>query len=90
VLELPDILTAGTEEQAIARVEDGTRIADLRRLKPREREALTLKALGYSYNEICELTNASHTAVNRRLAEGRARLRKLGRDRVQEQSGGAT
>ena len=49
----------------------------LRRLKPQERRALCLKAEGYSYAEICELTGWSYTKVNRCLAEGRARLRAL-------------
>jgi DNA-directed RNA polymerase specialized sigma24 family protein len=40
------------------------------RLKPREREALYLKALGHSYHEIAALTDATYTAVNRRLARG--------------------
>jgi RNA polymerase sigma factor (sigma-70 family) len=82
VPELVDALTPGTDEQAIARAEDANRLVYLRRLKPREREALTLKALGYSYNEIADLTNASHTAVNRRLAEGRARLREMTSDQA--------
>jgi DNA-directed RNA polymerase specialized sigma24 family protein len=55
-----------------------------RQLKPREREALFLKALGYSYNEIARLTDSTYTAVNRRLTEGRARLRRLARDRGEE------
>ena len=50
----------------------------LARLKPHERRALCLKAEGYSYAEICELTGWSYTKVNRCLAEGRARLRRLG------------
>jgi DNA-directed RNA polymerase specialized sigma24 family protein len=50
--EPANTLRAGTGEQAIARVEQENRMADLRRLKPREREALALKALGYSYKEI--------------------------------------
>lgn len=44
-------------------------------LKPVERQALALKALGYAYTEIGELTEATYTAVNRRLTEGRAALR---------------
>jgi RNA polymerase sigma factor (sigma-70 family) len=55
-------------------------VRDFALLKPREREALYLKALGYSYHEIAHLTNATHTAVNRRINEGRARLRKLARE----------
>ena len=47
----------------------------LARLKPAEREALGLFALGYSYREICELTGWTYTRVNRCIAEGRARLR---------------
>ncbi len=45
-------------------------------LKRDERRALSLLALGYSYSEICELTEWSYTKVNRCLAEGRAALRR--------------
>jgi RNA polymerase sigma factor (sigma-70 family) len=65
----------GADERALERIEHGERIQAFRQLKPREREALYLKALGHSYNEIGELTGASYTAVNRRIAEGRAVLR---------------
>ncbi len=51
----------------------------LARLKPDQRHALVLKGEGYSYREICELTGWTYTKVNRCLAEGRARLRQLGR-----------
>jgi DNA-directed RNA polymerase specialized sigma24 family protein len=40
-----------------------------------ERRALLLKAGGYSYHEIAALTASTYTAVNRRLTEGRNRLR---------------
>ena len=50
----------------------------LARLKADERRALVLKGQGYSYREICELTGWTYTKVNRCLAEGRARLRRLG------------
>ena len=73
------------DEQALARIEHAERVADLRTLKESERRALYLKALGYSYNEICDLTAASYTAVNRRLSGGRARLRALERERDAEQ-----
>jgi RNA polymerase sigma factor (sigma-70 family) len=43
----------------------------LARLKPHEIRALLLKAEGYSYREICELTGWSYTKVNRLLTEGR-------------------
>jgi RNA polymerase sigma factor (sigma-70 family) len=49
----------------------------LAQLKPQERRALVLRAEGYSYAEICEITGWTHTKVNRCLAEGRARLREL-------------
>lgn len=49
----------------------------LRTLKPAELSALTLLAEGYSYAEIGEMTGFSQTKVNRVLAEGRDRFRKL-------------
>ena len=41
------------------------------RLKPQELRALLLKAEGYSYQEICEITGWTYTKVNRCLTEGR-------------------
>jgi RNA polymerase sigma factor (sigma-70 family) len=49
----------------------------LRALKPAELRALTLLAAGYSYAEIGELTGFSHTKVNRCVAEGRERFRRV-------------
>jgi RNA polymerase sigma factor (sigma-70 family) len=49
----------------------------LAELKPQERRALSLLALGYSYAEIGEITGWTHTKINRCIAEGRARLRRL-------------
>ncbi|HEX5983096.1 MAG TPA: sigma-70 family RNA polymerase sigma factor, partial [Solirubrobacterales bacterium] len=46
-------------------------------LKPQELRALTLLAEGYSYLEIGAITGYSQTKVNRCLAEGRERFRKL-------------
>ncbi|MEA2396562.1 MAG: hypothetical protein QOK25_118 [Thermoleophilaceae bacterium] len=43
----------------------------LRRLKPHEVRALTLKAQGLSYQEICDATGWTYTKVNRCLSEGR-------------------
>jgi RNA polymerase sigma factor (sigma-70 family) len=43
----------------------------IRRLKPQELRALLLKAEGYSYREICDLTGWTYTKVNRCLTEGR-------------------
>lgn len=58
--------------EAIARSREA-----LRALKPQELRALTLLAEGYSYVEIGEVTGYSQTKVNRCLAEGRERFRKL-------------
>ncbi|HEX8054311.1 MAG TPA: sigma-70 family RNA polymerase sigma factor, partial [Thermoleophilaceae bacterium] len=46
----------------------------MRRLKPQEVRALTLKAEGLSYREICDETGWSYTKVNRCLSEGRRRF----------------
>jgi len=48
----------------------------LRRLKPQEARALRLKAEGYSYKEICRITDWTYTKVNRCLTEGRRALRR--------------
>ena len=49
----------------------------LQALKPQELRALGLLAEGYSYAEIGEITGFSRTKVNRCLAEGRERFRRL-------------
>lgn len=49
----------------------------LQALKPQELRTLTLLAQGYSYAEIGEITGFSQTKVNRCLAEGRERFRRL-------------
>ncbi len=46
----------------------------LRQLKPQEIRALVLKAEGYSYAEICDITGWTYTKVNRCLTEGRQAL----------------
>jgi RNA polymerase sigma factor (sigma-70 family) len=58
--------------EAIARSREA-----LQALKPQELRALTLLAEGYSYAEIAEITGFSRTKINRCLAEGRERFRKL-------------
>jgi RNA polymerase sigma factor (sigma-70 family) len=58
--------------EAIARSREA-----LQALKPAELRALSLLAEGYSYAEIGELTGFSRTKINRVLAEGRERFRKL-------------
>ncbi|MEX2107930.1 MAG: sigma-70 family RNA polymerase sigma factor [Solirubrobacterales bacterium] len=49
----------------------------LQTLKPAELRALTLLAEGYSYAEISSITGFSPTKVNRALAEGRERFRRM-------------
>jgi len=49
----------------------------LQALKPQELRALSLLAEGYSYKEIGEITGFSHTKINRCLAEGREKFRRL-------------
>ncbi len=58
--------------EAIARSREA-----LRALKPQELRALTLLAEGFSYAEIGARTGWTRTKVNRCLAEGRDRFRKL-------------
>ena len=49
----------------------------LQALKPQELRALSLLAEGYSYAEIGEITGFSRTKINRCLAEGRERFRRI-------------
>jgi RNA polymerase sigma factor (sigma-70 family) len=65
---------AATHDQA-ERYEDLRQGAEaLGQLKPQEIRALLLRAEGYSYAEICEITGWSYTKVNRCLTEGRQAL----------------
>jgi len=63
------------------RVERGEEIARsreaLKALKPAELRALSLLAQGYSYAEIGKITGFSPAKINRSLAEGRERFRRL-------------
>jgi DNA-directed RNA polymerase specialized sigma24 family protein len=72
----------GVEDDALAAVEHRERVTVFRTLKARERRELFLQALGYRYEEIAAMTGSSYTGVNRRLAEGRAQLRRRERDRM--------
>ena len=65
---------AATHDQAerMERLRQGAEA--LHRLKPQEMRALLLKAEGYSYAEIAEITGWSYTKVNRCLTEGRRAL----------------
>jgi RNA polymerase sigma factor (sigma-70 family) len=69
--------SAGPAERAERRESIARSREALRALKPHELRALTLLAEGYSYVEIGEITGFSHTKINRSLAEGRERFRKL-------------
>jgi RNA polymerase sigma factor (sigma-70 family) len=65
---------AATHDQA-ERYEDLRQGAEaLGQLKPQEIRALLLRAEGYSYAEICDITGWSYTKVNRCLTEGRQAL----------------
>jgi RNA polymerase sigma factor (sigma-70 family) len=69
---------SATPEERVERREEIARSREaLRALKPQELRALGLLAEGYSYAEIGEITGYSRTKVNRCLAEGRERFRKL-------------
>jgi RNA polymerase sigma factor (sigma-70 family) len=65
---------AATHDQA-ERYEELRQGAEaLAQLKPQEIRALLLRAEGYSYAEICEITGWTYTKVNRCLTEGRQAL----------------
>ena len=79
--ELIDAVTCkrpGPSEHAEWRERAKAAARALLALKPQERRALLLQAQGYSYAEICRITGWTYTKTNRCLAEGRARLRRLG------------
>jgi RNA polymerase sigma factor (sigma-70 family) len=65
---------AATSDQA-ERYEDLRQGAEaLGQLKPQEIRALLLRAEGFTYAEICEITGWTYTKVNRCLTEGRRAL----------------
>lgn len=68
---------AGPGERTEQREQTARSREALQALKPAELRALTLLAAGYSYVEIGEITGFSQTKVNRCLAEGRERFRRL-------------
>jgi RNA polymerase sigma factor (sigma-70 family) len=86
--ELPEPIADGrdVDDQVAARIQLAERRDDIRQLKPQERRALFLKGMGYSYAEIMTLTGATYTAVNRRITEGRAELRRSERERAEPQA----
>jgi RNA polymerase sigma factor (sigma-70 family) len=63
--------TASPEDRVLAADRVARSAEALHALKPQEVRALWLKALGHSYEQICEVTGWSYTKVNRCLAEGR-------------------
>jgi RNA polymerase sigma factor (sigma-70 family) len=69
--------SAGPAERAERREAIARSREALQTLKPQELRALTLLAEGYSYAEIGAITQWSHTKVNRLLAEGRERFRRM-------------
>ena len=66
--------SAGPNEQAASRERVARSREALRALKPQELRALILKAQGYSYAEIGEITGWTYTKINRCMAEGRKRF----------------
>lgn len=68
---------AGPSEQLESREQIARSREALQTLKPAELRALTLLAAGYSYAEIGEITGYTKTKINRCLAEGRERLRRV-------------
>ena len=71
----PAGLSSDPLDRVIAAEEHAARLDRFARAKPRERRELLLKAAGYRYAEIAEITGSTYTAVNRRLTEGRRRIR---------------
>lgn len=79
----PDALARNVDTHPVAEdhVDDHVATLDkldtLAELTPRHRELLALQAAGYSYQEICQITGTSYTAVNRHITLARANLRQL-------------
>jgi RNA polymerase sigma factor (sigma-70 family) len=76
IARIPAVL-AGPGERVERREQIARSREALRSLKPAELRALTLLAAGYTYAEIGAATGFSQTKVNRSLAEGRERFRRL-------------
>lgn len=67
-------------QRAEDRLTHEQRVDDLHDLKLREQRDLLLQAAGLTYDEIARRTDSTRTAVNRRINEGRAHLRRLAAD----------
>jgi RNA polymerase sigma factor (sigma-70 family) len=76
IARIPAVV-AGPGERTERREQIARSREALRALKPAELRALTLLAAGYTYAEIGAATGFSQTKVNRSLAEGRERFRRL-------------
>jgi RNA polymerase sigma factor (sigma-70 family) len=76
IARIPAVV-AGPGERAERREQVARSREALRALKPAELRALTLLAAGYTYAEIGAATGWSQTKINRCLAEGRERFRRL-------------
>jgi RNA polymerase sigma factor (sigma-70 family) len=77
---LDEDLVAGLDGPAelVERAEETERVLEaIERLAPDERTALILFGLGCSYEEIARLRSWSLAKVNRRLNDGRARVRRM-------------
>jgi RNA polymerase sigma factor (sigma-70 family) len=71
-LDALEARTSASPEERVLAADRVARSAEaLHGLKPQEVRALWLKALGHSYEQICEATGWTYTKVNRCLAEGR-------------------
>jgi len=79
--ERPALIALDERPGPLERAERSEHLAERRsalaQLKPDERTALLLFALGYSYREIAARQGWTYTKVNRCLSEGRARLHAL-------------
>ena len=73
VEEARDLVSGDERAISFERLERSAEV--LAGLKPHEVRALVLKAHGYSYAEICEMTGWTYTKVNRCLTEGRRAFR---------------
>lgn len=73
----PEVVGGADPAELAERSEEAAEVAAaIRALKPEERDALLLRGLGLSHDEIADLRGWSLTKVRRLLREGRAKVRK--------------
>jgi RNA polymerase sigma factor (sigma-70 family) len=75
--EQPEADAQNETTSDLDRLEATQVLALLGELKPQQQRCLTLQALGFSYDEIRDLTGQTYAWVNRHLTEGRRALREL-------------